>query len=90
MVVLLIVTEVMKKKTGVSDERIKLHLHSRSSLEAVFIVSLPDFGGSSVKSTAVDGSTNWPQAPSLPYTAQKVAIWEQDCVLQHSTAYFKW
>lgn len=56
---------------------------------AAFIVSLPDFGGSRVKRT-VDESTNWPQAPSWPCTAQNVTIWEQDCILQHNTAYLKW
>lgn len=37
----------------------------KSFLGAVFIVSSPDFSGSSVKSAAVDISTNQCQAPSL-------------------------
>ena len=61
----------------------------KSSLGAVFIVFLPDFGGSTLKSTAVGGSTNCPQPLSPPGTAQTNTLWEHSWVLQHTPVYFK-
>ena len=60
MVVLQIAAKVMKRKIGVTNTRFKLHLHSLELLGDCMrcVVFLPDFGGVSVNTIAVDGSTH--------------------------------